>query len=334
MAIGSSNPTVDIKRIGGTDISKNAGNSDAGTQRVVIATDQGAVRSNTTHVNGNAVSTGTGTPDTGTQRVAIATQTLSVAQTLGTAATRWFTQLTDGANNVGIKAGSTAAVAADPSLVVALSPNTALPAGSASIGNVGLNAGSNTIGNINNLAQLGGTNIVNGGTAGTLGVGGIQDHAAAISGNRPVLIGGFASSTAPTAVANGQMARMWLTSNGAVNIAHVPMDTQAYAPLNTTTTAYVNNLTVKGTSGTLYMVTGYSSRTSAQFIQIHDAASDTALATATIRVIFNVPPQSNFSFDLGPYGRFFTNGIKICNSTVGPTYTAGSADCWFDCQYV
>lgn len=61
-----------------------------------------------------------------TQPVSIAA-TVNVAQTLGTAATRWFAQISDGTNSPAVKAASTAAAAADPSLTVALSPNSPAP---------------------------------------------------------------------------------------------------------------------------------------------------------------------------------------------------------------
>jgi hypothetical protein len=43
MAQGSSNPTTDLKKIAGTNVSVNAGNADAGTQRVVVATNQATI---------------------------------------------------------------------------------------------------------------------------------------------------------------------------------------------------------------------------------------------------------------------------------------------------
>lgn len=112
----------------------------------------------------------------------------------------------------------------------------------------------------------------------------------------------------------------------------VPSDDPFMAPDSKTTSAYAASLAVKASQGVLYGLTGYNSKVSAQFIQIHDAAalpSDAAVPA----VVITVPASSNFSIDFGPYGRRFLNGIVICNSSTGPTKTIGSADCWIDARF-
>lgn len=104
-------------------------------------------------------------------------------------------------------------------------------------------------------------------------------------------------------------------------------------PQNASTTAYATSLVVKATGGILYGLQGYNSKASAQFIQIHDAASLPADAQVPV-ITITVAATSNFTLDFGVYGRKFTNGIVICNSSTGPTKTIGSADVWVDAQYV
>jgi hypothetical protein len=70
-----------------------------------------------------------------------------------------------------------------------------------------------------NLGQVGGSSVVTGGTAGTIGIAGIQAHDAAISGNNPILNGAYASAAAPTDVsADGDLVRLWALRSGALAI--------------------------------------------------------------------------------------------------------------------
>lgn len=101
---------------------------------------------------------------------------------------------------------------------------------------------------------------------------------------------------------------------------------------NATSTAYEASRVVSAAPIAVYGLQGYNSKASAQFIQLHDAASLPA-DTAVPKVVIIVAAASNFSVDFGAYGRAFNNGCVICNSSTGPTKTIASADCWFDVQF-
>lgn len=105
------------------------------------------------------------------------------------------------------------------------------------------------------------------------------------------------------------------------------------APTNSASTAYVASQVIKATAGTLFGVTGFNSRTSGQFIQLYDAATLPANGVAPALIVCWVAASSSFAIDFGVFGRRFTTGIVIGNSSTGPTKTIGSADCWFDAQY-
>lgn len=62
-----------------------------------------------------------------------------------TAANAWPTKITDGTNTAAVKAASTAAGATDPALVVSLSPNSPLPAGTNLLGAVNLDIGGSAV---------------------------------------------------------------------------------------------------------------------------------------------------------------------------------------------
>ena len=99
-----------------------------------------------------------------------------------------------------------------------------------------------------------------------------------------------------------------------------------------TTTALAASLVVKAKAGTLYGLTGDNNKSSEQFIQIHDAASPPA-DPAVPKIVFRVPAAKSFSLDYNE-GREFQVGIVVSNSSTEATKTIGSADCWFDVQYI
>lgn len=104
-------------------------------------------------------------------------------------------------------------------------------------------------------------------------------------------------------------------------------------PLSVHSNAYENGRQIKAGPGLLFGFTVYSSNVAAQWIQLHDR--QTAPGTGAIpAVTLTVATIANLAVSYIFPGRFFQTGIWIGNSTTGPTYTAGAADCFFDAQYV
>src|SRR5262249_31911670 len=116
--------------------------------------------------------------------------------------------------------------------------------------------------------------------------------------------------------------------------------TQAYhapfpeaLPVNATTPALAASLVVSSGACRLIGFSGDSNKASAQFIQVFDASSlpgDGAVPVLVIRVA----ATTTFSAYFGASGRWFDRGVVLCNSSTEATKTIGSADCWFDAQYV
>lgn len=70
---------------------------------------------------------------------------------------------------------------------------------------------------VDNISQWGGTNVLTGGTAGSVGIGGLSATGTTASGN-PDMIGGVFNTTQPT-VTNGQVVDLQATARGALIVA-------------------------------------------------------------------------------------------------------------------
>ena len=241
--------------------------------------------------------------------------------------TPWLAKISDGTNAAAIKAASTAAVAADPALVVAISPNNTVPVSLASVPTHGVTGTFWQATQPVSIATMPSTPVTGTFWQATQPVSiattvPITDNSGSITVDAPVGTPAFVRLSDGTAA----------ISTLPVSIA-ATLTTKGQALTNNSTTAYATSLIIKASAGSLYIITGFNSKTTDQFIQLHDSATLPA-DTAIPKVIFRVAAGSNFSFDLGIYGRVFTSGIVVCNSSTGPTKTIGAADCWFDCQYI
>ena len=109
-------------------------------------------------------------------------------------------------------------------------------------------------------------------------------------------------------------------------------------PYNSTSNGYVNQWPVFSGQGRLFGFSGYSSRTSTQFILVFDVAGVPPSGATAVIVIpvtaGNTAGGGLFSGYFGPMGRWFRNGCYIANSSTSPTLTIGSADTMIDAQYL
>ena len=101
------------------------------------------------------------------------------------------------------------------------------------------------------------------------------------------------------------------------------------APSNTSSIS-ASSLSVKGSAGTLYGITGYSSI--AQYVQLLDATSLSSGVTVPVVVIYLLTAGS-FALDYGSLGRAFATGIYAAFSSTEAVFTTGTAGT-LDCQYV
>lgn len=103
-------------------------------------------------------------------------------------------------------------------------------------------------------------------------------------------------------------------------------------PLSVHSLAYESFHIVTSGPARLFGFEAYSSRSSAQWIHLFDTQATSPSGLVPV-AIFTVAATSNLPIAYPWPGRWFNQGIIIANSTTGPTYTAGSADTFFDVQY-
>ena len=111
-----------------------------------------------------------------------------------------------------------------------------------------------------------------------------------------------------------------------------PGEDEALVPLNYSSRALSSSAVVKTGPGLLYGVTVTNTSASAQYFQLFDAS--TLPADGAIPILAkSIPANDAVGFSWLP-GRTFLVGIIVCNSSTNATKTIGSANCFFDCQFL
>ena len=121
---------------------------------------------------------------------------------------------------------------------------------------------------------------------------------------------------------------MWPT----LDPSALPGEWDSPLPLNVHSQALAASIFVKSGQGALVGFTVFNSKAASQFIQVFDASSlpsDGAIPDA----VFTVAQTANLPVQWVPW-RVFRVGCVICNSSTSSTKTIGSADCFFDVQYI
>lgn len=84
----------------------------------------------------------------------------------------------------------------------------------------------------------------------------------------------------------------------------------------------------------LYGFTVYNSKASAQYMLVFDNSVVPGNGAVPVMPALKVANDANVAAYFGSVGRWFDRGIVIVNSSTAASLTIGSADCWFDVQYV
>lgn len=304
------NQNINLAQVAGTATSVDNGTSDAGTQRVVIASDNTAFSVNA--IQSGAWTTGrTWTLSSGTDSIsAVQSGTWDIGTVTTITNPVTVSQSTAANLNATVVGTGTFAVQAAQSgtwNVNDITGTISLPTGAATEAS---------------LAKL---TLTQGSTT---------------SGQSGPLIQGAVTTAAPS-YTNGQTSPLSLTTTGALRVDNsgatgsvtiAPSSSASNAPSRISSSAYEASHIIKASAGNLYTITGYNSKTTSQFIQVHNTTTvpaDTAVPIYT----FTVPGSSNFSLDFGNLGDQFSTGIVVCNSSTGPTKTIGAADVWFIVRY-
>jgi hypothetical protein len=178
----------------------------------------------------------------------------------------------------------------------------------------------------------------------------LDDSAYGVATDYVTPIGGVCDETSTDSVDEGDVGAVRMTAdrnlytnlgylisgedqtNNLLGVKQKPVAVSTYCWDIDKSVAYEASSISKAAAGVVREITGYNSKTSAQFIQLHNSATLPA-DTGVPDVVITVPAGENFYIDFGENGYYCSAGIVVSNSSTGATKTIGSADCWFVVKY-
>ena len=236
-----------------------------------------------------------------------------LGQINATMATRGYEQITDGTNAVAVKAASTAAVAADPALVVALSPN------------------NNTTTNALFIKHTDGTNTAAVKAASTAAVASDPASVVTLSPNTALPAGantiGVVNQGTAASLTNAWAEKLTDGTNGPVAVkaastnavATDPSLVVSLSPNNFKTSAYsvawpanITVVAVKASAGIVYSLVLCNNATSARSFKIYDVSqASVVVGTTAPKLAYQIPASSTITAEFGPYGITFSTAISV-----------------------
>ena len=136
--------------------------------------------------------------------------------------------------------------------------------------------------------------------------------------------------------ANGDYGPIALGQGGEQMQTPVPPQTAttaaAVALSSASSTAAAASLVIKASAGTLYKLTVLNTNAAAQYILLHNTTSLPADGQVPA-IALKVPALDSRDFYWPQFGRRFTTGITVVNSSTFATKTIGAADCFFSAEY-
>lgn len=91
---------------------------------------------------------------------------------------------------------------------------------------------------------------------------------------------------------------------------------------------------VKAGPGRFFGLSVFNSKAAAQFILVFDASSVPTNGAVPAVAPLSLAATSTGALYYGSIGRWMLYGIVVCNSSTAASLTIGSADCFYDVQFI